>query len=550
MNKPWFRFLQNFSSITPVTCRKLYRDHGLTGRLRTQFIQSFSPSSLQLYQRRSLIHDKYQKSVPSTLDFCVFVDGTRKYTSKRKRKHIIKNFDDLPPDFKESDGLSYRETPLTQSETREIFGNNIDTSTADRVLRGLHGRRVSGTLEDPLYSNTFEKNIVSKALVWLRKNVPVDEDLNAGLRAEKELAEMEINLVENAERVGLYKPNARPGENLYGESAFDRIRKSNIQKREAENIETDKFSQADEVQMNSGLQEASTLNSRVELRRPGEHPWLKYYTERANVLPDTPPVMTAWQRIWPSGLLVISVVAASLLFTQVYTQPTKSARLWPEIPISAATIIGIIIANTTVFCMWRIPMFWRFLNKNFIMFPGYPRPLSLLGCCWSHQTVSHILLNMTLLYILGTRLHEEIGRGNFLALYVSAGALSSFFSLSCWVFMQNFSSSSVGASGAVIAVITAYLLSHSSEKIKFFGVFPPDNWPSISALFLLGILLSFDLVALRRFHRTGQGLTVDHYGHLGGYASGATWAYFLHSTKEKRAIETTKSTAKSDKISI
>ncbi|POS87531.1 hypothetical protein EPUL_001923 [Erysiphe pulchra] len=448
----------------------------------------------------------------------------------RKECIIITEFDQLPDDYDDSRGLAYRQTPISAAEAKVIFGEIIDVGTADRVLRGIHGRRVAGTLEDPLYNNVFEKNVVDKALAWLRENVPVNEDLNAGLRAEKELAEMEADLISDAERIGIYRPNSGIGKNVYGDSVIDKIRELNVKKRELEEEqkanEMEKINQANEVFQNSGLLEIPT--NKVKLERREEHPRLKYYRERANVLPDTPPVMTTWQRLWPSGLLMLGVVACSLVFTEVYIPPKETARVFPEMPLSAATVIGIIITNSTIFFLWRVPIFWRLLNKYFIMFPGYPRPLSLLGCSWSHQSISHLVLNMGLLYVFGTRLHEHIGRGNFLALYLSAGTMSNFFSLTCWVLLKNFSSSSLGASGAVIAVMTAFLLCNISEKIPSIGLFPQDAWPFISATILF-LSLSVDLFALKRFHTSGKGLTIDHYGHIGGYLVGALWAYFLSS---------------------
>lgn len=453
----------------------------------------------------------------------------RCYASEKKFI-IIKDFNQLPENYDDSVGLPYRHKPITSAEVKAIFGDIIDVGTADRVLRGLHGRRVAGTLEDPSYNNVFEKNIVEKALVWLREKVPVNEVLNAGLRAEKELAEMEADLIADAEKIGIYRPNSGTEKNVYGDSVIDKIRELNIKKRELEEEqkakEDEKNNQANEIFQNNGFLEIPS--NKVKLERREEHPWLKYYRERANVLPDTPPVMTTWQRIWPSGLLMLGVIAFSLIFTELYTPPIESARVFPNMPLSAATVIGIIIVNSAIFCLWRVPKFWRILNKYFIMFPGYPRPLSLLGCFWSHQSISHLILNMSLLYIFGTRLHEDIGRGNFLGLYLLSGTISNFFSLTCWVLMKNFSSSSIGASGAVIAVMTAFSLSKINEKISLTEPFPLDFWTFVSSMVLV-FSFTFDLFALRKFHVAGRSISNDHYGHIGGYLAGALWTYLLSS---------------------
>ena len=66
-------------------------------------------------------------------------------------------------------------------------------------------------------------------------------------------------------------------------------------------------SQADEIRQNTGTLETIRPKARVELRRgvrdPSENEWYKKYVEAANVLPDGPPEMTVFQRLWPSALV-------------------------------------------------------------------------------------------------------------------------------------------------------------------------------------------------------------------------------------------------------
>lgn len=51
---------------------------------------------------------------------------------------------------------------------------------------------------------------------------------------------------------------------------------------------------------------------------------------------------------------------------------------------------------------------------------------------------------------------DQIGRGNFLGLYFSAGAISSFTSLACNVLRARFHIYALGASGAISGVIGAF----------------------------------------------------------------------------------------------
>ena len=57
--------------------------------------------------------------------------------------------------------------------------------------------------------------------------------------------------------------------------------------------------------------------------------------------------------------------------------------------------------------------------------------------------------------------HDEIGRGNFLALYLAGGVIASYSSLLRCVLMHSLKSSTLGASGAVLALVAAHLSLHS-----------------------------------------------------------------------------------------
>jgi rhomboid-like protein len=459
--------------------------------------------------------------------------STRTYASK----HIITKFEQLPQGYKDQDGLAYRETPLSKEEVAELFNNQVHAAMANKILRVLHGRRVAGTLEDPSMSlPSVETGAVKVALAWLRKNVPVDEVECAGLRAEQELAAMESEIVSDAERIGLYKsnsksrskvsksanrhaPNSTLRKDVYGESGLDKIRKLNEKKWEEEQAaEKKRQKQAAEINHNTGTLETLGARSSVELRRPGENPWLKYYLERAKILPDKPLEMSVMQRISPSLLLTVGVILASLVFVAVYKPPKRADRLWPDMPPSAATITSIILINTVVLVAWRFPPALRLLNKNFMFYPGYPRAMALIGCMFSHQTLIHFASNMAVLWFVGVRLHDEIGRANFLAVYMSSGALGGLASLMFWTLKSSFVSSHLGASGAVCGIIACYLMLNGSEKITLFGVFPPENWPSISAMAFLAVLVGFDVIGLRNHNKK---ITIDHWNHLGGYACGA-----------------------------
>jgi len=76
---------------------------------------------------------------------------------------------------------------------------------------------------------------------------------------------------------------------------------------------------------------------------------------------------------------------------------------------------------------------------------------------------------------------------------------------------------------------------NSGEPIKLFGVFPPEGWPSISALGFLVILIGLEIATLNKLNAA---MTFDHWAHLGGYAAGIASAQMLNMrVKQRKALE-------------
>lgn len=57
--------------------------------------------------------------------------------------------------------------------------------------------------------------------------------------------------------------------------------------------------------------------------------------------------------------------------------------------------------------------------------------------------------------------HDDVGRGNFVAIYLSGGVMASLVSLSRFVITNKLLTTSLGASGALTAVLAAWCCVHS-----------------------------------------------------------------------------------------
>jgi rhomboid-like protein len=440
---------------------------------------------------------------------------------------IIKNYEELPSDYQDKDGLAFRTTDLTSDEVREVFGSGITTESANELLQILHGRRVAGTLEDvAFYGNTkqFTAGQQKTAMEYLRKTIPVDETMNAGLRAEDELLELERQLGteeqdQTADTNSLTSSQAGepvPRDPIYGYSAVDAIRAKN-QQRWAE--EEKQRQEEREKRENASPGTLAALP-----QKPREmSPRMKKWVEEGGSQIEEPPELSTFERLAPSVATVLLFVGACTALSILYIPPREYDRLFPEVSASTATVACLIAMNALVLAAWRLPPVWKTLNKYFVLVPGMPEPVSLIASIFSHQRISHFTANMVALWVFGTRLHDDIGRGNFLALYLSSGSigfLASLVSLGLY-------NSTLGASGAVYGIAMAYLWLHRFDNFKILGI-PPDPMEGPHGLAFMGLIIGLHIVA---FMSPTVRRTIDLPSHVGGILAGILGVEWMQRSK-------------------
>ncbi|KAK1973814.1 hypothetical protein LZ30DRAFT_609795 [Colletotrichum cereale] len=435
-----------------------------------------------------------------------------------KNEPILRDYIDLPLDYKDKVGLRFRATELSPAETKAVFGPSLKAAAANRLLRVMHGRRVAGTLDDPAFAvNTAAYTAQQRdaALAYLRKTLPVDEVLNAGLRAEDELAALEKELAERADEdaspdakatpslkrdgdtaaAGAPRGGGHEADPVYGYSALDAIRAKN-QARAAE--------------------EERRLAEEATQKRDAEGPGgaLAALDEATSDL-AAPPPLTLAERLLPSAAVVLLLIGVLSAFAMVYTPPRDADRLYPEVSASTATVGALIGLNALVSLAWRVPPLWRFLNRYFVLVHGMPRAVTMLTANFSHSSLGHLATNMVGLWFVGTALHDEVGRAAFLAVYLASGAVGLLGSLTVFTLRGLLTVSTVGASGAVFGVTTAYFWMHRFDSFKVLGL-PPDPMNGPQGLGFIALILGFHVYA---FFRRGR-QTIDLTSHLFGMLAG------------------------------
>jgi membrane associated rhomboid family serine protease len=144
------------------------------------------------------------------------------------------------------------------------------------------------------------------------------------------------------------------------------------------------------------------------------------------------------------------------------------------------------------------------------------RPVTLLTHMFLHGGIMHLAGNMAVLFVVGYTVEAALGPLGFLALYLLGGLGSALPD----VFMPASELRlSLGASGAISAVMAAYLVLFGRRRINFFYwlifVFGTVRWP---ALAILPVWLANELLQNFVFDRGGH---VNYMAHFAGLLSGA-----------------------------
>ncbi|KAL4987558.1 hypothetical protein BDW68DRAFT_105298 [Aspergillus falconensis] len=455
-------------------------------------------------------------------------------------------------------GAKVRDVPFSKAEIEKIFGsrNKLSPAMGNRVLSVLQARRLAGTLDLDLpaeITRAARPSTINAGLEYLRQNYPMDEDAAIMARIKREEEVYEEKLAREAEELGLYRPQsgtygAELGEqnDPSGRSVLKAIRERNekrilaeAEKERQEWLEGEENYRAklkQHMAKNTALQKVEdTTALEVKGRAdPSQRPllaWIQKHHLRATDTETDFSKLTTGSRLIPSLIFTLMTLALCYGFAVTYQPPAKADRMWPSLPPAAATVSAIISINVGIFVLWRAwPPAWRLLNRYFISVAAYPRVFGLVGNVFSHQNLMHLGVNMSVLWLFGTKLHDEIGRGNFLAVYLASGVFGSFFSLTMHVLRNSLFLTSLGASSAIAGVVAASALLHPGDKWTI--AFLPREWQeclSAPAWMLFAGLVTFDIVgAVMNRHAP----KLDYHAHLGGYLTGTVFA--LNRAKARR----------------
>lgn len=203
---------------------------------------------------------------------------------------------------------------------------------------------------------------------------------------------------------------------------------------------------------------------------------------------------------------------------------TIPSRRWPVVNTA------LIVLNVLVF-LFETSLSDRLL-ENFIfsygLVPvefwagaGLTRWLPVFSSMFLHGGWFHLLSNMLALYIFGDNVEDRMGHGRYLIFYLLGGLLAAL--AHAWAY-PNSALPTVGASGAISAVLGAYLILYPwSRVLTLIPLFIFVQVVEIPALIYLGFWFLLQLFngAFALSADTFQGGGVAWWAHIGGFVAGA-----------------------------
>lgn len=152
-----------------------------------------------------------------------------------------------------------------------------------------------------------------------------------------------------------------------------------------------------------------------------------------------------------------------------------------------------------------------------------------------HGGIGHILGNMWTLFIFGDNVEDRMGHFRYLLFYLLSGVIASF---THFYLYQDSTVPALGASGAISAVMGAYMFLFPKAKIIFFipiffiiPLFIPIPAFIYLAFWFVGQFYNGTLTYYMGESSTG----IAFWAHIGGFVSGAIlFSFFLKSKKRKK----------------
>lgn len=175
----------------------------------------------------------------------------------------------------------------------------------------------------------------------------------------------------------------------------------------------------------------------------------------------------------------------------------------------------------------------RVVTENYGLVGSDPRLVTLFSHMFLHGDIMHLSGNMAVLFVVGYTVEAALGPLGFLGVYLLGGLGSALPDLLITATGHRLS---IGASGAISAMMAAYLVLFGLRRINFFYwlffFFGTVRWP---ALAILPVWLANELLQNFVFNRDSH---INYMAHFAGLLSGALLVGIYRWRRRGRSAET------------
>lgn len=187
----------------------------------------------------------------------------------------------------------------------------------------------------------------------------------------------------------------------------------------------------------------------------------------------------------------------------------------------------LVVLNVAIAIVLLVPLWWQHAVILGGMFPArfgagaaafadvgmaVPAILTPVSAAFIHGGVAHVLLNMVMLLLIGKMVERVLGGGIYLLLY-AVGAYAA--ALAEYIVAPTSMTPIIGASGAISAIIGAYVMLFPNKQPKDWGPIPASI---ARPLHLLAAWTALNLAM--GFVAPDLGLGIAIWSHIGGFTAG------------------------------
>jgi membrane associated rhomboid family serine protease len=203
---------------------------------------------------------------------------------------------------------------------------------------------------------------------------------------------------------------------------------------------------------------------------------------------------------------------------------------FPRGPVTNA----LVVINLVIAAVLLVPVWWQQAVISGGLFPirlsgdssafegaGFlvPALLTPLSAAFLHGGIAHVILNMLMLLLIGKLVERVLGGPLYLGLYLvgayAAAGTEWLAAVMRWPMSADILAPAIGASGAISAIIGAYVLLFPNRQ--------PQPWGPIPAHIARPLHLTIAWVALNLalgFVGPGLGIGIAIWSHIGGFVAG------------------------------